>query len=158
MSTTRTLRFTADQIGAPHYVVAGSPSAATFGLVGDVCCVNCGARISHVFVTDVGPIGGDCLATITGDASTRAAVRTITRRLAGTPIGDLFSWTIRRNEHGESVLGARWVERDHRGEHRYHCAGVWRVEPALLAAIVREHLTRWADTRGVLARGVEVCP
>jgi len=59
------------------YCVAGT--AGAFEALGrdgdDVHCVVCGARIKYIFLTNHGPMGGDCLATITGDRSTRQAVR-----------------------------------------------------------------------------------
>jgi hypothetical protein len=63
------------------YFVAGTVSAfETLGAnCDDVNCVVCGARIKHVFETTHGPMGGDCLATITGDSSTRRVVRQLTK-------------------------------------------------------------------------------
>jgi hypothetical protein len=41
----------------------------------NIGCVRCGARIRHVFMTQHGPMGGDCIATLTGDSQTRAVFR-----------------------------------------------------------------------------------
>lgn len=78
----RTMKTAAD-LGAEtveilDYVYAGTSKAADYlGADGfaDVSCVCCGAKISHVFWSNVGPLGGDCAATLTGDNSTRAKVR-----------------------------------------------------------------------------------
>ena len=67
-------RFSRDEIGSWTYVRPGTSAAMEVGLGDEVLCVNCGKPISHVFMTDVGPLGGDCLATITGDDSTRKSV------------------------------------------------------------------------------------
>lgn len=108
----RVVRFTSEQVGAAHYVLAGTPSAEEFGLRGSVQCVNCGKPITHVFMTDVGPMGGDCLATITGDDSTRKIVQRMTRdRYKFEPIvaRDLVSVTVAPDHGGKgSVISARW--------------------------------------------------
>jgi hypothetical protein len=59
------------------FVKAGTPAALEQlgGGFENVSCVVCGTRIGNVFLTDHGPMGGDCLATLTGDDSTRASVR-----------------------------------------------------------------------------------
>lgn len=79
MAAKKKSRFTAEQVGAWHYVRAGTSSALDFGIGDKADCVNCGKPISHVFVTEVGPMGGDCLATITGDDSTRKVVQAMQR-------------------------------------------------------------------------------
>lgn len=108
----RLARFTPEQVGAAHYVLAGTPAAEEYGLRGAVECVNCGKPIAHVFVTDVGPMGGDCLATITGDDSTRKVVQRMMRdRHKFTPIvaRDLVNVTAAPAYDGKgSVLRARW--------------------------------------------------
>ena len=65
------------------YFRAGSPKAveALGGDFADVDCVRCGSKISHVFMTESGPMGGDCLATLTGDDSTRKAIRATIEKL-----------------------------------------------------------------------------
>jgi hypothetical protein len=63
-------------------VCAGSPRAcAALGMHEDMSCVRCGARISIVYATSHGPMGGDCLATLTGDPSTRRRLQQLTRKL-----------------------------------------------------------------------------
>lgn len=44
-------------------------------------CVNCGAPLTYVFLTSVGPMGGDCLATCTGEQSTRAVFRKLVKQV-----------------------------------------------------------------------------
>lgn len=65
------------------YYRAGSPDSMEYGHVGEgpVLCVRCGSRIAHVFVTNHGNLGGDCLATLTGDDSTRALARKLNTNL-----------------------------------------------------------------------------
>ena len=67
------------------YHRAGTPEAAEWlaGGGADVSCVRCGARIGHVFQTSHGPMGGDCLATLTGDDSTRRLARVLRQKLTG---------------------------------------------------------------------------
>ena len=63
-------------------VHAGSPRACeALGMHEHMACVRCGARISIVYATSHGPMGGDCLATLTGDASTRRRLAQLARKL-----------------------------------------------------------------------------
>jgi hypothetical protein len=66
------------------YAEAGT-AAAFEALPPDVAesphCVRCGSPIAHVFLTSKGPIGGDCLATLTGDPATRQLGRKLTKAL-----------------------------------------------------------------------------
>jgi hypothetical protein len=60
------------------YALAGTPAA--FELIGPhetANCVRCGSPIAHVFATNKGAMGGDCLATLTGDDSTRRLAKKI---------------------------------------------------------------------------------
>jgi hypothetical protein len=60
------------------YALAGSPSAYDMlgsGEFSSPVCKRCGAAIKHVYLTNHGPMGGDCVATLTGDQSTRAFAR-----------------------------------------------------------------------------------
>jgi hypothetical protein len=66
------------------YVVAGTPAAFEAldpRAAESPRCVRCGSPISHVFLTSKGPMGGDCLATLTGDPATRRLARTIAKKL-----------------------------------------------------------------------------
>jgi hypothetical protein len=65
----------AGEVHVLDYFVAGSARGADHAAGDDVSCANCGSKIAHCFATDVGILGGDCAANITGDNSTRAAVR-----------------------------------------------------------------------------------
>lgn len=65
--------------------VEASTAAAFEALPPDVAespfCVRCGSPIAHVFLTSKGPMGGDCLATVTGDPATRQLGRKLTKAL-----------------------------------------------------------------------------
>lgn len=66
------------------YARAGSPAA--FELIGphdkgEAICERCGVPIKDIFMTPMGPLGGDCLATLTGDDSTRQAIRRLRPKL-----------------------------------------------------------------------------
>jgi len=69
-----------DDISITDYFLAGSPKALE-ALSGsefaDATCVRCGSKIKHVFMTQYGPMGGDCIATLTGDDSTRKEIRKV---------------------------------------------------------------------------------
>lgn len=109
-----------------EYVMAGSPGAhdALGGDFVDVSCVRCGSKITHVFVTNFGPMGGDCLATLTGDDTTRRTARKIVdairkgcfggRRLAhpsvrtSTSQADTYALEARVLERGE-WLARKWT-------------------------------------------------
>lgn len=73
------------------FVIAGTPLACEYlGPHDEAHCVNCGARLTQVYITSRGPMGGDCLATITGTNATRAnyrkAEQTLTRLADGARI------------------------------------------------------------------------
>jgi hypothetical protein len=75
-ATKTTADFGVEAVELLDYVRAGSPRASDYlGVHEDVSCACCGAAISHVFWSNVGPLGGDCAATLTGDNATRAAIR-----------------------------------------------------------------------------------
>jgi len=155
MAAKRRKRFTAGEIGAVNYVSAGSPAAMDFGLVGDVRCEACGAKISHVYVTDVGPLGGDCLATITGDTSTRAAVRGLVTKLRHVPWRDLREFRVERKSTPGAgwhvCASARWTESD-----RYYVIWCGVLDPYVTASIVRDRLDAWTDSNRWSRRPVEV--
>jgi hypothetical protein len=76
-----------EELAPHHLVISGTESAYdAFGPHDTLSCANCGAAIKYAWVTECGPVGGDCLATLTGDASTRRditrALATITRELS----------------------------------------------------------------------------
>ena len=84
MAKRKRCRFARNEVEIEGYVVAGSPDAveALGPMAGESpSCVNCGARLKNVFLTSVGPMGGDCLATCTGDDSTRKVVYKILKSL-----------------------------------------------------------------------------
>ena len=135
-------RFAVEQIGNIEYIEAGSPQGMEFGLSpGEpVLCVNCGHRITHVYMTDVGPLGGDCLATITGDDSTRKSVQAIRKaakkidpREMSYPEVEWKPHAYFKAPYGESVLRARW-----RDSGRSHFLGSFRgADPKLVRDVAQ---------------------
>lgn len=84
MAKRRRCRFEKGEVEIEGFVIAGTPSA--FEALDpreaeSPHCANCGAALTNVFLTNVGPMGGDCLATCTGDPTTRAAFRKITKKV-----------------------------------------------------------------------------
>lgn len=73
-----------EDISVEGYFVAGTPHGFEFTTDDKPLCVICGAPLKHVFVTDRGLIGGDCLATLTGDDSSRAVLRRL-KKFEGVP-------------------------------------------------------------------------
>lgn len=64
------------------FVVAGSErSCEVLGpyKCEEPTCVVCGARLRDVFVTNYGPMGGDCFATLSGNPETRKAYRKLVK-------------------------------------------------------------------------------
>jgi hypothetical protein len=66
------------------FVQAGTPAA--YEELGPAAfsaphCIRCGSPISYVFLTSKGPMGGDCLATLTGDQSTRRLARLLAKAI-----------------------------------------------------------------------------
>ena len=113
----------AEGVTVTDYVLAGSAPAALAGFAGEVSCACCGSRISHVFLSSVGPLGGDCAASLTGDHTTRSAVQRAVRaaRPRASEIGEVTierdgsSWGVsyvvrgsgRVRESDGEVIGAR---------------------------------------------------
>jgi len=96
-------RFPHVEVGT--FVKAGTPAAyEALGPAGfaDVSCVVCGAKIANVYETNYGPMGGDCLATLTGDDSTRKAVQQLYEKLRyldkGAPLEVVAADTPSRRE------------------------------------------------------------
>lgn len=91
------------------YYRAGTPEAAEWVAGGgaDLSCVRCGARIGHVFQTSHGPMGGDCVATLTGDDSTRRLARVLRQRLSGWAENrDLIGFEVGSSaQRGASIVG-----------------------------------------------------
>jgi len=73
----------AEGLELENFVLAGT--SAAFDALGANCedpsCVRCGSPISYVFVTNKGAMGGDCLATLTGDNSSRKVARKLVKTL-----------------------------------------------------------------------------
>ena len=74
----------ADGLALENFVIANT-EAAYEALGAQNCenphCVRCGSPIKYVFVTNKGALGGDCLATLTGDNTTRKIARKFTQSL-----------------------------------------------------------------------------
>lgn len=132
------------------YVKAGSP-AAFEALGGDEfaepSCARCGARIKHVYLTNHGPLGGDCLATLTGDDSSRAAARRFVEKL------DKAQDSAHRSKRALAVLTLSFDQ--HAGQIRadfqltngrpwYGAAG-----DARHAVMFHAAASQWAEARGL---------
>jgi hypothetical protein len=135
------------------YVKAGTPAA--YEVLGparfsDVSCVVCGAKIANVFETNYGPMGGDCLATLTGDDSTRKAVQQLYEKLrylnkfdpiAVEATGPTDWASIRRG-----WLCSIWVPKqvgfnEYEGTPIYssgRCLAVLKVKPEIARAIIED--------------------
>lgn len=57
------------------------------GVHDQMTCRRCGARIAIAYVTSHGPLGGDCLATLTGDPTTRRRLQQLSRVIHGMSLG-----------------------------------------------------------------------
>ena len=84
MKITAAVRKRFPRVEVQGYVKAGTPAA--YEMMGparfsDVSCIVCGAKITNVYETNYGPMGGDCLASLTGDDSTRKAVQQLYEKL-----------------------------------------------------------------------------
>jgi len=74
----------AEDLDIEGFVTAGTePAHAALGpMVGEEpYCIRCGSPIKYVFLTSKGPMGGDCLATLTGDPATRKLARKVHQSL-----------------------------------------------------------------------------
>lgn len=77
-----------------------------------VVCFNCGRPIKYVFLTSKGPMGGDCLATMTGDNSTRKVFRSINATLnKKLPINRNYTFEMRPwwGGSGKFALSVRYA-------------------------------------------------
>lgn len=87
---------TNQEVVVTDYFYAGTSKAYEHiaGNFSDVSCAACGAKISHIFMSNVGPLGGDCAATLTGDETTRSALRRIVpkalRLMSGGRVSTVF--------------------------------------------------------------------
>lgn len=100
-----------DEVSVIDFVIAGSSRAADMGgMSDDVSCACCGMRITHVFISNVGPLGGDCAASLTGDDSTRVEVRAGVRRAMSFVRAPRMARTVRAE--GDTVFcGKTLVQR-----------------------------------------------
>lgn len=90
------------------FVTAGSVEA--FDALGPhehVNCARCGSNITNVFLTEKGPIGGDCLATVTGDNTTRSAFRKISKKFEQVSqwysVGRIWGVSVESDAHSREV-------------------------------------------------------
>lgn len=103
--------FGVDQVTVVDFVMAGSSRAADLGgMSDDVSCVCCGARITNVFISNVGPLGGDCAATLTGDESTRAEIRAGVRAALSFMRAPRCARTV-RFDGADVYCGTKFVQR-----------------------------------------------
>lgn len=92
------------------FAVAGTPYAfELFGPHEEMTCRQCGAQLSNVYATSLGPMGGDCLATLTGDNATRSAVRRA--RAAFSKVGHLGRITLLGLDVEKSSCTRAWAAR-----------------------------------------------
>lgn len=77
-------------IGAVTYYKIGTARAAAAGFTEEATCEHCGAQIRHLFVGAY-VLGGDCLATLTGDDSTRSAVARAAKKHGGKGVLSVFT-------------------------------------------------------------------
>lgn len=76
-------------------------------------CVRCGLPIKHVFLTNKGPMGGDCLATLTGDPSTRRLARKLSRKLDEVShYAEVKGLLLKRTVQGSPAISAVILNRD----------------------------------------------
>jgi hypothetical protein len=139
------------------YVKAGTPAAyealgpARFS---DVSCVVCGAKIANVFETNYGPMGGDCLATLTGDDSTRKAVQQLYEKLRYLNKFDPLE--VRETDASDvrkGYLCSIWVPKqvgfnEYEGTPTYssgRCLAVLKVKPEIARAIIEDQGFRLLD-------------
>jgi hypothetical protein len=56
-------------------LVSGTEQAFDFTGTDNLCCSRCGSTLKLALVTEIGLLGGDCYATLTGDDTTRKEFR-----------------------------------------------------------------------------------
>jgi len=141
------------------YVKAGTPAA--YEVLGparfsDVSCVVCGAKIANVFETNYGPMGGDCLATLTGDDSTRKAVQQLYEKLRYLNKFDPLE--VRETDASDvrqGYLCSIWVPKqvgfnEYEGTPIYsggRCLAVLKVKPQIARAIIEDQGFRLIEQR-----------
>jgi hypothetical protein len=79
------------------FVVAGSErSCEVLGpyKCEEPTCVVCGARLRDVFVTNYGPMGGDCFSTLSGDPTTRKAYRKLVKLFDQVEAWGATQWSL----------------------------------------------------------------
>ena len=154
-------RFTKGEVGTRwDYVVAGTPAALEFGLDGPVQCLNCGQKISHVYMTDVGPLGGDCLATISGDDSTRRVVRAIRDKISYL-VRDFYNYRVSpmstvNTLGGSSAPMTSRLDAKDMATRRDRLLGVFKAHPKVVGAIVQALLEERYDELKLVAPTVSV--
>lgn len=98
------------------FVMAGTPSAFEALPPGQAAaprCVRCAAPISNVFLTSKGPMGGDCLATLTGDQSTRRLARKLSQKLGRVMnYREVRGLRVKPSHHGDYNVVAVSIDRN----------------------------------------------
>jgi hypothetical protein len=98
------------ELGLAVLVHLGTPRAADHFAPGvdTVSCDHCGAALRHVFVTGGGHnLGGDCLATLCGDDSTRSSVARAARKANGVTGVRIFNGAVYGVRPGRAELVLR---------------------------------------------------
>ena len=154
MASAKKTRFSKEDVGTRwDYVVAGTPAALDFGLRGPVECLNCGQKITHVYMTDVGPLGGDCLATISGDDSTRRVVRSIRDKISYL-VMDFYDYRA-SPASALTPMSSRLDARD-KATGRNRLLGVFKAHPKVVAAVAQAILEERYSEKGFLPPVVSV--
>jgi hypothetical protein len=102
-------------------------------------------------MTDVGPLGGDCLATITGDETTRAAVRGLVTKLRSLPWIELYKFEVEQTGPRTTCVRAYWQESG-----RLYVIWCGALVPDIAASIMRDRIAAWAEERGLMGRPVSI--
>jgi len=142
MRLTQKIRDKFDGVALEGFAVAGSPAAleALGGTFANISCVCCGARIGNVFLTSHGPMGGDCLATLTGDDSTRKAVRALATKLSHQDTAGEYE--VEATSRGVAIRALRRIGFDeYEGRTRYGygwCVAVVNLPLDIVRAMVAD--------------------
>lgn len=112
----------AAEIGAGAFTIddvvhAGSVRACeALGVHEHMGCVRCGAPISVVYATSLGPLGGDCLATLTGDPSTRRRIQRLARSLHSWALDHEAQFRLTPGPDGRTTIERTFLDT---GRHRF---------------------------------------
>lgn len=127
---------TTQHIEMDGLIIAGTPTAQDSEFADGAVCVICGARIRNVVLTNVGPMGCDCYATKTGDATMRRAFSTAVRNIERDAV-DVLDVNVRASNRGGFAVLAKV---DDAGWTRFvsACRVATETSALALAAALRE--------------------